>query len=155
MIRHRAAAIILREDNLLVMKRDKHGEKYYSFPGGGIERGETPIQTVSREIKEETCLEVEVGPEIYRHTYENGEKQYYFLCKYISGTPKFTPGINELVSNKTGDLHELVWLPMQKLPETLLYPLEIRDWLIEDIKHGFPKKPRIAKLTISKLRQTL
>jgi ADP-ribose pyrophosphatase YjhB (NUDIX family) len=155
MRQYRAAAIIVRNGNVLVMKRNKHGEKYYCLPGGGIEDDETPRQAVAREITEETSLEIEVGPEIYEHHYEKGQKHYYFLCKYISGKLKFVGDAMEIAANLTGDTHEPVWLPVQKLPTTLLYPLEIRDWLIEDLKSGFPEKPRKASLKVNELRQNL
>lgn len=34
---------------------------YYKFPGGGIDEGETQVQTLCREVKEETGLEVHEG----------------------------------------------------------------------------------------------
>jgi 8-oxo-dGTP pyrophosphatase MutT (NUDIX family) len=139
----RAAAIILRNNDVLLMKRNKHGEKYCCFPGGGIEDGETPRQTVAREILEETSLKIKVGPEIYEHHYEEGQRHYYFLCKYVSGKVKFVGDAMEIAANLAGDTHKPMWLPLAKLPETLLYPLEIRDQLIVDLVRGFPAKPLI------------
>jgi 8-oxo-dGTP pyrophosphatase MutT (NUDIX family) len=155
MRKYRSAAIVIRNNKILVIKRDKHGEKYYCLPGGGIEDGENPRQTVAREILEETSLKIKVGSEVYEHRYETGQRHYYFLCEYISGKVKFVGDAMEIAANLAGDTHKPMWFPLAKLPETLLYPLEIRDWLIEDLEGGFPKKPRIAELQISDLRQSL
>jgi hypothetical protein len=41
------------------------------------------------------------------------------------------------------------------LPQLLLYPLEIRDWFIEDMKTNFENVPREAIIKVSELRQIL
>jgi len=153
--RGRAVGVVVKDGNLLVMKRDNHGRHYFTLPGGGVESGETKEQAVRRELMEEASLEVKVQKLIYEHHYDNGSSQYYYLCSYLSGEPRLQVGVIEVVANSEGDLHEPIWLPTQRLAETLLYPLEIRDWLISDLKNGFPEKPRVANLKIQDLRQTL
>lgn len=44
-------AIILKDKNILMVKSNT-GD--YKFPGGGVERGETPEDTLRREVNEET-----------------------------------------------------------------------------------------------------
>lgn len=46
-------------------------------------------------------------------------------------------------------------LMFKKLPKLLLYPLEIRDWLIEDLKTNFENTPRVATLESTNLRQEI
>lgn len=51
------------------------------FPGGGIEEGESPEQTVVREIEEETSLKA-INPKFAfeMETYEGGNKHpFYFV----------------------------------------------------------------------------
>ncbi len=52
---------------LLLVRRahDPHRGRW-SLPGGRVERGETAEQAVVREVREETGLEVEVGPIVGR-----------------------------------------------------------------------------------------
>lgn len=102
---NRAATIVIHNNELLVMFR-KNQEKYYTFPGGGVESGETNEQAVTREIYEETSIRVSVSKLVYELRHSNGDVHYYFLCRYIDGTPRVQPGANEYEDNKLGrDVH--------------------------------------------------
>lgn len=48
------------ENNYKVLLVKNHNGRYWSFPKGHIEKGETEEQTAIREIKEETGLDVEI-----------------------------------------------------------------------------------------------
>lgn len=51
------ALIVNGEEKILFLKRsDKTGNKW-SFPGGGLEKGEETIESIKREIKEEINLD--------------------------------------------------------------------------------------------------
>ena len=80
---------ILRQGDALVLVRDgRHG--YYKFPGGGIDPGETPVQALIREVREEAGRAV--IPESVREyglvrRLEKGHREavfeqenYYFFC---------------------------------------------------------------------------
>lgn len=54
-------AIVLNNQNkLLLLRRSKKCDRAggWDFPGGGLDSGEDPIKAITREIKEETGLEV-------------------------------------------------------------------------------------------------
>jgi TDG/mug DNA glycosylase family protein len=69
-----ARALVLDRSNrtLLVQFRDETGQSWWATPGGGAHDGETPEQTIRRELAEEAGLtDFELGPEIWTrdHTF--------------------------------------------------------------------------------------
>lgn len=88
-------ALILDDQGriLLAHRRDTD---WWNLPGGGMEVGETVDQAACREVREETCLEVEV--ERLVGVYSKPQKQEVvltFRCNVISGTPQPTEEISE------------------------------------------------------------
>lgn len=55
-VRPSARGIIIRDGKVAMVHSTKYN--YYKFPGGGIEAGETMEQTLIREVREETGLQV-------------------------------------------------------------------------------------------------
>lgn len=154
----RAVAIVIRDKSVLLIHRINQGNEYYVFPGGGVEEDETVEEAVVRELHEETSVEVKNLRLLYHH-HIIGEvtdsDQYFYLCDYVSGVPELSES-NELEENRKGtDFYEPLWYPISKLPQTLLYPLEIRDWLLEDLEKGFSRSSKEATIKMSELRQTL
>ncbi|HNZ50554.1 MAG TPA: NUDIX domain-containing protein [Bacilli bacterium] len=83
--------IIIRGNKVGMIHSRKYD--YYTFPGGGIEPGENQINTLIREVKEETGLEVILGS-IKEfglvHSIQKGktadeaifiQDNYYYLCE--------------------------------------------------------------------------
>ena len=56
------AAIIVRGGKVFATQRG-YGEwkGWWEFPGGKMEAGESPVDALKREIREELCAEIEVG----------------------------------------------------------------------------------------------
>ena len=51
-----ARAIIRKGDKIALVYSPK--EKYYKFPGGGIENGENPVEAMIRETREEGKIQL-------------------------------------------------------------------------------------------------
>jgi 8-oxo-dGTP diphosphatase len=146
---------MLRNNQVLLMHRVKNGKEYWTFPGGGVEKGETIEQAVVREIEEETCLETVVEKLLYVHHYETSD-QYFFLCNYISGEPVLGNSVEMArMARSKNAFYEPIWEDIENLPSVLLYPLEIRDWLLKDLKNGFAESAREITLSTANLRQEL
>ncbi len=68
---------------LLSLRRDRDT---WNLPGGRLERGELPNETVQREVKEETGLEVAI--EKLTGVYAQQDKYelvFVFICKIVAG----------------------------------------------------------------------
>jgi ADP-ribose pyrophosphatase YjhB (NUDIX family) len=59
--RLRVAAVITRRRKILLVKHRKSGLEYFMLPGGGVLRGESMTEALSREVEEETGLQVQAG----------------------------------------------------------------------------------------------
>ena len=57
---HAAVLDSARESVLLV--RQTYGDKRWGLPGGGVEPGETIVDALARECREEIDVHVEIGP---------------------------------------------------------------------------------------------
>ena len=148
--------MIVNNGKILLMHRINSGKEHHVFPGGGVENEETVEQAVLREVQEETSLEVKIEKLLYHHIYDDDTEHFFYLCRYVSGEPKLGDG-NEAQDMKesSANFYNPVWYEIKGLPQLLLYPLEIRDWFIEDAKTNFENVPREAILKVSELRQSL
>lgn len=77
-------AVVVRDRRALIIKRAHEPRKgEWSLPGGLLELGESLHDAVRREIKEETTLDVAVGPIIETfdrvHRDEAGRIRYHFV----------------------------------------------------------------------------
>ena len=90
----KAVRCFLIKDNKVVVTKYKEGNKkagYYEIPGGKIEEGETPEQTVIREMKEETGLKIKNLKNKGKMIIEYPDRIFdfdVFLCNESEGEPQ-------------------------------------------------------------------
>jgi 8-oxo-dGTP diphosphatase len=120
----RAAVIIIKDNRILLMKRKKDKEIYYTIPGGTLDKGESLEKTAVREIKEETNLDIVLG-ELLWNIKDGISECSYFLCRSFSGTLKL--GGPEV---KRNSFYCLKWVLIEKIKKINLKP----ELIIEKIK---------------------
>ena len=144
MKRIRVAGIVPMEDGFAfmhrvgVMKR-KDYQEYYTFPGGGLEEGETPEEGTVREIKEEFGINVKVIKKLYEMQSEKfNQKEIFFLCEYSDG--EFGTGDGPEFNNDPKYIESGKYLPeiikREEVKDLLLLPFEIKDKFVKDIEEG-------------------
>src|SRR5271169_174205 len=91
------SAAIFRDGKVLLVRRARQPAlNLYTLPGGAVETGETLVQAVTREVREETALEVEpvalAGERevIVRDAQGGVERHFVILCfaaRWRAGEP--------------------------------------------------------------------
>lgn len=115
-----ATAIIeFASDALLLVKRDTIPFKgYWALPGGRTELGETAEQTVVREVKEETGLEVSVILKVGEY-HESGiqdgvEYDYYPACFVVEA-------LGGEIRKQQSEIQEVQLFRFREIPEPLAF----------------------------------
>lgn len=153
----RAAGIIIHDNQLLVIYRKKNDSQYYTFPGGTVEHCETTENCAAREIFEETSIHTEIKQLVYQieiHHDHTVKIEYFYLANYVSGTPKLQSSSIEASRSSNNNIYRPMWIPLEKLADIPLYPIEIRNKLIADLKHGFGKETYFVKLNKSDMKNS-
>lgn len=144
MERTRVAGIVPMKDGFAFMHRvgvikRKDYQEYYTFPGGGLEEGETPEEGTIREIKEEFGINVKVIKKLYEMQSEKfNQKEMFFLCEYVDG--EFGTGDGPEFNNDPKYIDSGKFLPeiikREDIKDLLLLPFEIKDKFVKDIEEG-------------------
>jgi mutator protein MutT len=135
----RAVGVIIKDGKLLVFRRFKNGEWYFSFPGGGVEEGESVEEAVVREMKEELSLDVVIDKLIFhqrinRRPSDENRDHYFYLITKFSGTPKL--GGPEKKRTNKDNRYITKWINLADLSKyDKLYPTECKEKLIKMIKN--------------------
>lgn len=115
------AAIILNEENQVLLQR-RADIGLWGIPSGHIEIGETVSETVVREVKEETNLDIRIrkiigvysDPDSQVFDYPNGKSIHFITTCFLT---EITGG--ELKCNSDESL-EIKFFSQENLPENLL-----------------------------------
>lgn len=108
-------AVIVRDDHVFAVQRgpDKALPGLWEFPGGKVERDESPRAALARELREELLCDVRVGDFIttteYEYSFGTVVLSTYF-CELSDGEPHLTEHA-DLRWLSTADLNTLDWAP--------------------------------------------
>jgi 8-oxo-dGTP diphosphatase len=125
-IRVRAGALILENESILLVEFNDEKGIHYNLPAGGVEPGESVIEAVRREAKEEASVNVEVGPLAFVYEYaphlnrnrfgELHSLGLMFECRIQEGSIPMMPAHPD--PNQTA----VKWVKLSKLEDIVLYP---------------------------------
>lgn len=125
-----ATAIITFPQNkiLLIKRRTVPFRGYWALPGGRVESGETVEQTIVREVKEETGLDVAVVSKIGEYheqgVQDGAEYDYYpacFLVNVIGGE----------IKKQENEIEKIKLFSLNEIPKALAFEhaLMIKDYV--------------------------
>ena len=120
------AAIIRKDDQIFATQRG-YGEwkDYWEAPGGKVEPGESPIQALHREIREE--LDAEINVDKYLTTIEWDYPAFHltmhcYMCSLLTEALHLNEHEAARWLNKE-DIHSVNWLPADEI----LLPLIVKE----------------------------
>ena len=119
------AALIVRDGRLLIARRPegKHMAGRWEFPGGKLEKGESPEEAIEREIREELAAEIRAGRVYQAIAYSYSEKDVlllFYAASVVSGEPR---PVEEA---------EIRWITLEELDEYTFAPVDAM--LVERLK---------------------
>ncbi|MHA2025361.1 MAG: NUDIX hydrolase [Candidatus Thorarchaeota archaeon] len=133
-------AIVVGRKGVLLVRRDKDpGKGLWSFPGGGVEIGETQEESVVREVAEETGILCEVLSFISTADLitpdESGQIEFHYLLNHY-----LARALTESTRPETSEA-EVCWFHPDDLPKDMVNP-RITDIILsvrEEILSLMPK----------------
>lgn len=123
------AAILQKEDKILIARK-KQGKPlagYFEFPGGKIEEGETPEESLIRELMEEMNIKIAVKEYIGESVYDYGNNKVISLLGY---TAEIIDGEIKLSDH---DIYE--WVTLEQINNYKIAPADIP--LINKLKWNY------------------
>jgi ADP-ribose pyrophosphatase YjhB (NUDIX family) len=116
-----STAVVTDQRDRIVMVRRRDND-LWALPGGGMDLGESIVQTAVREVKEETGLDVEVTGLVGVYTnphhvmaYDDGEvRQQFSLCF----TTRLLGGELAFDTEST----DIAWIPTDQIARLAMHP---------------------------------
>ena len=111
---------------MLIKRNTRPFVGYWALPGGRMDPGETIEQTIVREVKEETGLEVAivrvVGDYVEKGVKDDIEYEYYPTCFVVKP-------VGGAIKKQESEIQEIKLFRLNELPKPLAFE---HDQMIED-----------------------
>ena len=104
-------ALVVKNNKVLLI-RHTYMDGWYTI-GGGVDANESPIEAISREIKEEAGITITAKPKLFNIYHNKIQKRDDYVIFYV---------VTEFTENNSIDSIEIAekkWFPLSKLPENV------------------------------------
>ena len=135
-IRIRSAVILLRDGHVALIERERDGQRYYLFPGGGVEDSESLQAAARREALEELGVATRVG-RLVAVSDTPARKQYYFSAEIVGG--RFGTGAGEELKSSADSRrgsYNPMWVKVADLRDIDVRPASLRDFIVDGELEG-------------------
>lgn len=124
-------ALIENEGKYLSVIQKVGGDLIYDLPGGGVNYGEPPLESLKRQVKEEVNLEAEIVKPLgvwwyFRKSDDNQVVATTFLCKKTGGEVNITHNPSGMERIKKAE-----WLSKEEMLKN--FPDESLKDIIKDL----------------------
>ncbi len=119
-----AFAIVFDKEDRILCVRHGYGGCDWTLPGGRVEECETPMEAVSRELREETGFTIDEI--VYKNTYAIGKKDDVILSFYVKIR-------NQLPWSPSGEITDIGFFDKSALP------LPMTSQTLRKIKDAYEK----------------
>lgn len=142
-MRNRAGIILIEDGKLALIERHRQDRHYFSFPGGGVDEGETDEQAAIREAEEELGIRVEIIHKAAEVLRENKRKQVYFLVRHVDG--EFGTGTGEEYGefDPIFGTYNPIWMPIENVLTENVVPKKLARLVADSYHQGWKKEPII------------
>ena len=140
-MRIRAGIVLIKENKVAMIERYRAGLYYFTFPGGGVDEGESPEQAASREALEELGITVAIKQKVAEVQFGPNSRQIYFLAERIGGdfgTGKGEEFIDPAPDDPESGVYIPTWMSIDELPRhTNIYPSDVAKLVVKSMKEGW------------------
>lgn len=116
-------ALILQKRYILMVKQFvQRGAIVWNFPGGGIEKYETPEEACIREVKEETGYDVEIKALLIEK-----QNKFTFIAEIIGGELYL-----DMKNEANSDIIDVAWISIDEKDKFDTYTAPLLRLLLEE-----------------------
>lgn len=126
----RATALVVKNDNILMIHRHSGGEEFYVLPGGSLKKSESIEEAVLRELKEETNLEGKIGKEVLDYT-DDISRNRLFSVEVQGGKPRLNETAPEIKKQNKQNTYSPEWVSVNEILFLTIWPLQTREFLFK------------------------
>ena len=112
------AAVVMRNGKYMIARRapGKHLAGYWEFPGGKIEDGESPEDSLQREIEEEFGVYAQVGAYLGENVHDYGDKTVRLMA--------YEATVEQDIHQST-DHDQIEWVELNQMDDYPLAPADV------------------------------